>query len=36
MRDITRPDPIGDLDTPEEIAELVRRFYADVTQDDHV
>jgi hemoglobin len=25
---------VGDLDTPEEIAELVRRFYADVAQDD--
>ncbi len=34
MRNISRPDPTGDLDTPEEIAELVRRFYADVTQDD--
>lgn len=34
MRDIPRPDPTGDLDTPGEIAELVRRFYADVTQDD--
>ncbi|HRD99679.1 MAG TPA: group III truncated hemoglobin [Ilumatobacteraceae bacterium] len=28
------PTPTGDLDTPGEIAELVRRFYADVTQDD--
>lgn len=31
------PDPgeaPGDLDSPEEIAELVRRFYADVAQDE--
>ena len=34
MRDTPRPVPTGDLDTPEEIAELVRRFYADVAQDD--
>ena len=29
-----RPAPTGDLDSPEEIAELVRRFYQDVAQDD--
>jgi hemoglobin len=29
-----RPAPTRDLDTPEEIAELVRRFYQDVAQDD--
>jgi hemoglobin len=29
-----RPAPTGDLDSPEEIAEMVRRFYQDVTQDD--
>jgi hemoglobin len=34
MRDTPRPAPSGDLDTPEEIAEMVRRFYRDVTQDD--
>jgi hemoglobin len=34
MRETTRPDPQRDLDTPEEIAEMVRRFYADVAQDD--
>lgn len=34
MRDTPRPTPTRDLDTPEEIAELVRRFYADVTMDD--
>jgi hemoglobin len=34
MRDIPRPDPTRDLDTPEEIAEMVRRFYSDVAQDD--
>lgn len=34
MRDIPRPAPSRDLDTPEEIAEMVRRFYADVTMDD--
>ncbi len=34
MRDSQRPEPTSDLDTPEEIAELVRRFYADVAQDD--
>ena len=34
MRDTPRPAPTGDLDTPEEIAEMVRRFYADVAQDD--
>ena len=34
MRDLPRVAPTGDLDTPEAIAEMVRRFYADVTQDD--
>lgn len=34
MRDVTRPDPTHDLDTPDEIAEMVRRFYGDVAQDD--
>jgi hemoglobin len=34
MRDSTRPAPTGDLDTPAEIDEMVRRFYADVAQDD--
>ena len=34
MRDVQRPAPTRDLDTPEEIAEMVRRFYADVAQDD--
>lgn len=34
MRDARRPAPSRDLDGPEEIAELVRRFYADVAQDD--
>jgi hemoglobin len=28
------PPPTGDLDTPDDIAEMVRRFYADVAQDD--
>ena len=34
MRDAPRPAPSRDLDRPEEIAEMVRRFYADVAQDD--
>jgi hemoglobin len=34
MRDDPRPLPTRDLDTVEEIAEMVRRFYADVAQDD--
>jgi hemoglobin len=34
MRDVRRPPPEHDLDAPEEIAEMVRRFYADVAQDD--
>ncbi len=34
MRDAPRPTPTRDLDTPEEIYEMVRRFYADVAQDD--
>lgn len=34
MREMTRPDPQRDLDTPAEIAEMVRRFYADVAQDE--
>lgn len=33
MRDAIRPTPTRDLDSPEEIAEMVRRFYADVAQD---
>src|SRR5690606_39524850 len=34
MRDAPRPAPTRDLDTPGEIAEMVRRFYADVAMDD--
>lgn len=34
MREVERPEPQRDLDSPEEIAEMVRRFYADVAQDD--
>jgi hemoglobin len=34
MRDHPRPAPSLDLDTPESIAEMVRRFYADVAQDE--
>lgn len=34
MRDTQRPAPTGDLDTASEIAEMVRRFYADIAQDD--
>lgn len=34
MRETERGVPGGDLDSPEDIAELVRRFYADVAQDD--
>jgi hemoglobin len=34
MRDSERPAPTVDLDTPDEVAEMVRRFYADVAQDD--
>ena len=34
MRDIARELPTRDLDSPDEIAEMVRRFYADVAQDD--
>lgn len=34
MRDIPLPAPTRDLDTATEIAEMVRRFYADVAQDD--
>lgn len=34
MQDSNRADPDHDLDSPEEIAEMVRRFYADVAQDD--
>ena len=33
-RDAHRPTPVGDLDSPMEIAEMVRRFYQDVAQDD--
>ena len=28
------PPPVGDLTSPDEVAEMVRRFYADVAQDD--
>src|SRR5690606_32606985 len=34
MREAPRPAPTRDLDDPSEIAEMVRRFYADVAQDD--
>ncbi len=34
MHEVPRPAPTGDLDTPEAIAEMVRRFYFDVAQDD--
>ncbi|MGV3760767.1 MAG: group III truncated hemoglobin [Actinomycetota bacterium] len=34
MREQQWPPPTRDLDSPEEIAEMVRRFYADVAQDD--
>ena len=34
VRDVPRPAPSCDLDRPEEIAEMVRRFYADVSMDD--
>jgi hemoglobin len=34
MRDVPRPRPTRDLDSREEIAEMVRRFYADVSMDD--
>jgi hemoglobin len=34
MGDVQRPAPSRDLDDPAEIAEMVRRFYADVAQDD--
>jgi hemoglobin len=34
VRDAQRPTPTRDLDSPEEIAEMVRRFYADVAMDD--
>lgn len=34
MRDVQRPAPTRDLDSPEEITEMVRRFYVDVAQDD--
>lgn len=34
MRDRKWVEPDRDLDSPEEIAEMVRRFYADVAQDD--
>lgn len=33
-RDILRPPPVDDLDSTEAIAEMVRRFYQDVAQDD--
>ena len=34
MRDSERPAPTRDLDDVGEISEMVRRFYADVAQDD--
>lgn len=34
MHDRPRSAPVRDLDTPAEIGEMVRRFYADVAQDD--
>jgi hemoglobin len=34
MERTTAAAPTRDLDTPEEIAEMVRRFYADVSSDD--
>jgi hemoglobin len=34
MRDRQRPAPTRDLDSRAEIAEMVRRFYVDVAQDD--
>lgn len=34
MRDTPRPAPTDDLDSPGQIAEMVRRFYADVAMDD--
>jgi hemoglobin len=34
MRDSPRPPPSRDLDDPDQIREMVRRFYADVAQDD--
>ncbi|MEO7430291.1 MAG: group III truncated hemoglobin [Acidimicrobiales bacterium] len=34
MRDVRRLAPSRDLDSPEEITEMVRRFYADVAMDD--
>ncbi|MEO6123804.1 MAG: group III truncated hemoglobin [Ilumatobacteraceae bacterium] len=34
MRHTPYPTPTRDLDTPEQIDEMVRRFYSDVTQDD--
>jgi hemoglobin len=34
VRDVPRPTPTRDLDSRPEIAEMVRRFYADVAQDD--
>lgn len=33
MRETHRPPPTRDLDSSDEIAEMVRRFYADVAQD---
>lgn len=32
--DVVLPPPTRDLDDPAQVAELVRRFYADVSQDD--
>ena len=31
---VARPAPSGDLDTSDQVAEMVRRFYQDVAQDD--
>lgn len=35
-RDVRRPPPDRDLDSPDEIAEMVRRFYRDIAQDDQL
>ena len=34
MEDVPRPTPTRDLTTVDDVAEMVRRFYADVAQDD--
>lgn len=33
-RETTRPAPTRDLEGPDDVAEMVRRFYGDVAQDD--